>query len=159
MRKIIIIGNSGSGKSTMAKLLANKYRIPYFDLDAFAFKSPAVREDLTTSINNLKIELEKHDSWIIEGCYGNIVENIITFANELYFLNPGIDICLKNNLNRPLEKHKYHTIEEQNRNLEMLQNWIKNYEKRDDEYSFSKHKLIYDNFRGIKKQITKIEAL
>ena len=154
MERIIIIGNSGSGKSTFAKKLSREKDIPHLDLDVFAFDSTGLRKDINRSLNEISSFINENHSWIIEGCYGDLLEKLSAHATKLYFLNPGVDACANNNKKRPFEKHKYNSPEEQNENLNMLQNWVKEYETRTDEYSYKKHKEIYNNFSGGKEEYT-----
>jgi len=38
----------------------------------------------------------------------------------------------------------------------MLQEWVEEYEVRDDEYSLKKHRKIFDKFKGRKKEYTSV---
>ena len=156
MRKIIIIGNSGSGKTTLASQLAKENNLPHLDLDVLAWESPGIRKDPESTLEEINSFLEQHQSWVIEGCYGTLLQEIVNSSNELIFLNPGIETCLQNNLSRPWEPHKYDSAEAQDSNLEMLQAWVKEYETRDDEYSLQYHRKIFDEFTGYKREIKQV---
>jgi len=75
---------------------------------------------------------------------------VIKSANEVIFLNPGIETCISNCRKRPWEPHKYRSIEEQNSNLDMLVDWIKQYPTRNDEFSLESHQKLFDEFTGKK---------
>ncbi len=75
-------------------------------------------------------------------------------ANEMIFLNPGVDTCVKNCRNRPWEKHKYKSKEEQDQNLEMLLDWVRNYPARSDEFSLAAHQKLFNEYSGKKTQFT-----
>ena len=156
MNRILIFGNSGSGKSTFANQLAAEYSLPYLDLDIITFDSPGLRKSFIDSKNDLLAFIKMNKYWIIEGCYGSLIQEASVFCTELFFLNPGIDICKNNNSKRPWEPHKYKSIADQNKNLDMLQNWVSEYESRDDEYSFNYHRSIFDNFSGNKKEFNSL---
>lgn len=152
MKKILIFGNSGSGKTTMAMRLAEEYALPHLDLDNVSWASPGVRKSFAESLEAMKDFMDQHPAWVIEGCYGSLLQAVAGQCNEMHFLNPGIEACLKHNLQRPWEPHKYPSREAQDKNLEMLQAWVKDYESRDDEYSLSAHRAIFDAFTGNKTE-------
>jgi len=78
---------------------------------------------------------------------------VIEKTNEIIFLNPGIETCISNCRNRPWEPHKYNTKEEQDKNLEMLLSWIKQYpERNNNECSLSSHQRLFNEFSGKKTE-------
>ena len=156
MQRIIIFGNSGSGKSTLAKHLSKKYKLAHLDLDLLAWNegNPSIRRPIENSKKEIDIFLEKNKNGVIEGCYSDLLKLVVFKASKMIFLNPGDNVCIKNCKNRPWEPHKYKSIEEQNKNLEMLIDWIKQYSYRDDEFSFKAHRRLFDNFRGSKIEYT-----
>jgi adenylate kinase family enzyme len=151
-RRIVIYGNSGSGKSTMARELAGELGIPSLDLDTIAWGEIAVRRDLAESIAALHEFTQAHEQWIVEGCYGDLVEAALPECTELRFLDPGVDVCLRNCRARPFEPHKYDDAEEQERRLGFLLEWVGAYEARTDEFSAARHRAIFEGFRGAKQK-------
>jgi len=156
MKKIVIFGNSGSGKTTLATKLVNETGLAYLDLDDIAWASPGVRKSTEESLKELNPFMDSPGGWIIEGCYGSLLEETTSTCTEMYFLNPGIEACVRNNISRPWEPHKYASEEAQNHNLEMLQIWVNEYETRTDEYSLSCHRNIFEGFTGEKQEITSL---
>ena len=152
MQKILIFGNSGSGKTTMAKHLAKSEGIPHLDLDTCAWNEAGVRKPLPESQQLIELFIAAHPSWVIEGSYGSLVELVAPHCNELRFLNPGIDRCLQNCESRPWEPEKYPTPEAQNANLAMLEDWVRAYETREDEYSEREHRRIFEAYSGYKRE-------
>lgn len=152
MKKILIFGNSGSGKTTLAGRLANELQIPHLDLDRVSWASPGVRKSFADSVSEINAFLRQNDSWVIEGCYGSLLEQVARHCTEMHFLNPGVETCLKHNRQRPWEPHKYDSKQAQDNNLDMLQNWVMEYESRDDEYSLTCHKKIFADFGGLKTE-------
>ena len=153
--KVILMGNAGSGKSTLAKELTAKNSAERLSLDEVAFKSgTAERRPLQESIRTVTHFIQGNDSWIIEGCYSDIIEAILDECEELIFLNPGIDTCVAHCRARPWEPEKYSSKEEQDANLENLIAWVRNYETRQDEYGLQRHRALFDSFVGNKRELT-----
>ncbi len=153
--KIVIFGNSGSGKSTLAKSLEKDRNLTHLDLDTLAWESGKnpTRKPLLESYNIIEGFIRDNDSWVIEGCYSDLIEHVIPFVSEVIFLNPTTQQCIANARNRPWEPHKYQSKAEQDANLEFLIDWIKKYEKRDDVFSRKAHMKIFSEFSGKKQMI------
>jgi adenylate kinase family enzyme len=157
MNRIVIFGNSGSGKSTLAHQLAENLNIPILELDTIAWEQyqTAIRRSHADAAKDIQEFIKNNPSWIIEGCYSKLIQIALEYATEIYFLNPGIDKCLENNRSRPWEAHKFTSSEEQAATFEFLNNWIQEYETRDDEFSYSSHKFLFEQFNGKKHEITR----
>lgn len=154
--KVLVFGNSGSGKSTCAKRLSEEQGLAHLDLDSIVWEPGlvAVQRPIADVAQSLREFLAAHDAWVIEGCYGELVEEVAPACTQLLFLNPGLEACLANNRRRPWEPHKYASMEEQNRMLENLQAWVTAYYTRNDSWSYAAHRRIFDSHRGEKKEIT-----
>lgn len=153
MYKLIILGNAGSGKSTLAKKLMARSPAVCLSLDEVAFESGAVRQPLADSIADARRFIANHDSWIVEGCYGDIVEPILGECEELVFLNPGLEVCVAHCRARPWEPEKFGSREEQDKHLDNLIAWIAAYEMRQDEYGLVRHRQLYEAFTGKKREL------
>ncbi|MFK8050068.1 MAG: AAA family ATPase [Halioglobus sp.] len=156
MKRLLIYGNSGTGKSTLAKKLAQENDLPLLDLDTLAWSEPGVRESEETSLAKLRSFCDANEFWIIEGCYGSMIKELAQFCTELHFLNPGIEASLENNAMRPWEPHKYESLSVQNQHFEKLQEWVKLYKDRDDEFSYRYHRSIFRKFSGTKYEHTSL---
>ncbi len=146
--RIAILGNSGSGKSTLARRLSNDGSIATLDLDTIYWEPGqiAVERAIATVLHDLDTFCTRNDSWIIEGCYGSLIEHALRFSPELIFLDPGKDACLVHCRSRPWEPHKYVSKEQQDAGLEFLFKWVDDYYDRDDEMSWKAHRAIYDAY-------------
>jgi len=152
MKRIIIFGNSGSGKSTLAKEYTDKYELEHLDLDLFAWEdtNPPQRKALKESLKEIDAFINQNENWVIEGCYADLLSPIADQASKMIFINPGVKTCIENCKKRPWEPHKYESKEAQDKNLEMLIDWIKDYENRNDEFSLQAHRKLFDQFEGNK---------
>ncbi|MEN7341394.1 MAG: AAA family ATPase [Pseudomonadota bacterium] len=154
--RAVIFGNSGSGKSTLAKAIGEVSNSDILDLDtvAWAAAAPPVRRPLTDSQELMREFMQSTEDWVIEGCYGDLIEFAMTQATHAVFLNPGVATCIDNARNRPWEPHKYESREAQDANLAMLTAWIDDYVHRGDEFSLRRHQSLFDGFAGHKREVT-----
>lgn len=93
MKKVIIIGCPGSGKSTFGRLLNKITNIPLHHLDMMYWN-----EDKTTVGKDVFVERLKTvmatPSWIIDGNYGATMEMRIRECDTVFFLDYEAEICL-----------------------------------------------------------------
>ncbi len=159
--KVLIFGNSGSGKSTLATKLSNTHKLAHLDLDALAWlpTAPPERSSLKTAAQTIKLFIEQNVSWVIEGCYTDLLELVEPYATQAIFMNLPMALCIENARNRPWESHKYATKAAQDKNLDMLIDWISQYRERDDVFSYRAHLALYERFRGLKCEITDNEHM
>ena len=152
--RILVFGNSGSGKSTLAARVAAQHALAHLDLDAIVWEPGkiAVQRPAQAISASLADFISSHERWVIEGCYGELVEVAASHCTELVFLNPGLDACLENNRRRPWEPNKYASKDAQDAMLDNLQAWVADYYERQDPWSYYFHRRIFDAFQGAKKE-------
>ena len=158
--RIIIYGNSGAGKTTLARQIQRQYSLPILDLDSVAWESEwGQRRPLDASIADVRQFIASHENWIIEGCYGELIEAVLTDCTDLRFLNPGIDACVANCQRRHSDWRKHRRPEDERSALEELLPWVRDYEQRDDEFSVARHRAIFDRFDGLKTEYNELPPL
>ena len=152
MHNILIFGNSGSGKSSLAKQLCQRHDLAHLDLDSIAWlpQPPPQRVPLVESEAKLHQFMNSHKGWVIEGCYTDLLELAAAKSNQIIFLRLSQEACINNATKRPWEPHKYPSKRAQDANLEMLKDWICQYSKREDTFSLSSHQQFYNNYPGKK---------
>lgn len=148
--RVVIFGNSGSGKSTLARTVAATWKVPHLDLDTVAWgeSETPTRQALDVSQAAIERFTAEHDSWVVEGCYADLLPFAIAQARQVIFLDPGTDACVANCRARPWEPHKYASKELQDARLPMLEDWVRSYPTRDDEYARSRHLKLLETFPG-----------
>lgn len=155
--RVLIVGNSGSGKSWKARELAQQHRLAHLDLDTIYFVPGliAVARPMEAVLGDLRAFVDANPAWVIEGCYGDVIEAALPFCSELLFMNPGKDVCLANNGQRPWEPHKYASKEQQDSMLPFLLDWVGKYYERGDNCSYRYHRRVFDGFGGDKREISR----
>ena len=153
--RVLIFGNAGSGKTTLALALAREHGLAQLALDHLAWNAPAVRKSFEESAAEVLCFLRAHDAWVVEGCYGDLLELVLPSATEVRFLNPGIDVCVAHCRARPWEPDKYASKGEQDERLGFLLEWVQAYETRPDEYSLARHRQLYASFLRKKQEVTR----
>jgi adenylate kinase family enzyme len=156
--KIILLGNAGAGKSTMARYLIGDRDIANLSLDEIAWNEGIERKPLEESLRLLDEFIQTHEQWIIEGCYGNLVEAALPYCSELRFLNPGVEACVNHCQRRPWEPTKFASAQEQQAMLDRSIEWVREYEVREDEYGLKRHRQIFDRFTGSKREYVSVDS-
>ena len=93
MKKVIVIGCPGSGKSTVSKALHNKTGIPLYHLDMMYWNADKTTVEKSVFLERLSAVLEK-DAWIIDGNYGSTMELRMAACDTVIFLDYPLDVCL-----------------------------------------------------------------
>lgn len=154
--RILIYGNAGSGKTTMARAVAREFGLPHLSLDDIAWGEAMVRKPLVESVVELNAFIAANSAWVIDGCYGDLVQAALPHCTELRFLNPGIEVCVTNCRNRPWDPAYCESPEAQARYLEPLIDFVRQYDTRQDEFSLARHRAIFDAFAGPKQEYLRL---
>ncbi len=93
MKKIIVIGCPGSGKSTFSRALHNKTGIPLFHLDLMYWNADKTTVEKSVFCGRLSAVIET-DRWIIDGNYGSTMELRMAACDTVVFLDYPLEICL-----------------------------------------------------------------
>ena len=93
MKRVIVIGCPGSGKSTVSRALHNKTGIPLYHLDMMYWNADKTTVEKSVFLERLYAVLEK-DEWIIDGNYGSTMELRMAACDMVIFLDYPLDVCL-----------------------------------------------------------------
>lgn len=103
-KKIVVIGNCGSGKTTFAIRLAEILNLPLTHLDA-EFWNPGwtgtPREQWLEKVRHLS----SGDEWILDGNYGSTLKERFLAADCVIFMDISRPTCYKNLVKRRLKYH------------------------------------------------------
>jgi adenylate kinase family enzyme len=93
MKRILIIGCSGSGKSTMSRELTKRLSLPCVHLDQLYWKPNWVKSDSEEFDAKLQVELEK-DEWILDGNFDRTLALRMRYADTVILFNYPRLLCL-----------------------------------------------------------------
>lgn len=106
MKKIMIIGSPGAGKTTLAIKLSKKLNLPIIHLDQHGHtdQGEVSQEDLDIKI----AQLVKQKSWVMDGHYNRTLAQRLPFADTVIFLDYSRWQCLWGVLKRFLSYRGKH---------------------------------------------------
>ena len=93
MKRILIIGCSGSGKSTMTRELTKRLSLPCVHLDQLYWKPNWVKSESEEFDAKLQVELEK-DEWILDGNFDRTLSLRMRYADTVILFNYPRLLCL-----------------------------------------------------------------
>lgn len=94
MKKVIVIGCPGSGKSTFSRGLNKNTGIPLYHLDMMFWNSDKTTVERSVFLERLAAVLEK-DEWIIDGNYSSTMEQRLEACDTVFFLDFPTELCLE----------------------------------------------------------------
>jgi len=92
MRRVLVIGSGGSGKTTVAKEIAAKTGLPLIHLDQL-FWHPGWVSTPDAEWDRVTDELIARDSWVMDGNYGRTLPKRVAAADTVVFLDLPRVVC------------------------------------------------------------------
>ena len=105
MKKVIVIGCPGSGKTTFAEKLNKCTGLPLYYLDAIWHK-PDKTHVSRDEYDERLAEIFKTPEWIIDGNYNRTIENRLIQCDTVFLFDLPVEVCLQGATER-LGKGRY----------------------------------------------------
>jgi adenylate kinase family enzyme len=87
IQRIYIIGNSASGKTSLAKRLSKALKIKAYDLDDFYWQKKFTKKRAPGAVEKLVKKATHRKKWIIEGVYSSCVTCSLDKADVVIWLD------------------------------------------------------------------------
>jgi len=145
--RTLIVGNSGSGKSWLAKRIAARVGSPCIDLDSIHWLPGGynVARERNEAVQLLR-DVAKADRWVIEGIYGSLVNEVRTDSTALIWLCLDEAECVENIRQRGIRRGGDEA------SFAALLDWASTYRSRQGASSYIGHQKLFDEY-GANKQV------
>ena len=104
MKKAIIIGNCGSGKSRFAKALSKKTGLPLVHLDKLLWRGEWETVEREEFDRQLQSALEE-PRWIIDGNYNRTIPHRLKYCDTVFFFDLPTVVCLWGSIERVIRNY------------------------------------------------------
>jgi adenylate kinase family enzyme len=91
--RIIVIGSTGSGKSTLSERLSHLLAIPHVEMDALHWQENWTMTDLASFREKVALALSG-SAWVVDGNYAKVRDLVWPRANTLVWLDYSLPLIL-----------------------------------------------------------------
>lgn len=102
--RIVILGTSASGKTTLAQKIAAKKCIPHFQLDVLFWKPGWTETPRKEFHDKIKQAIATNNSWVICGNYNSAKQITLPVATDIIWLNYPLYKNLWRGLKRSVQR-------------------------------------------------------
>ena len=143
--RILILGNSGSGKTWLAQTLAHRLQSTAIELDTLhwlpgGFQQRRPPEAAKSAVRDRALA----EKWVIEGVFGWLAAEAMPRTQQLIWLVVPEEECVRNLESRPIKSG------EDDASRSALFQWCREYRTRQNANAFAGHQGLYDQFMGEK---------
>jgi adenylate kinase family enzyme len=104
LRRVVVVGSSGSGKTTVGRALATQLGYPFIELDALHW-GPGWTEATADELRARVQPIVATDTWVIDGSYrGKIGDLVIERADIILWLDLPVHVWFPRLLRRTLRR-------------------------------------------------------
>ena len=104
MRRVLVIGSGGAGKTTFARRLAERTGLPLIHLDALYWK-PGWVEPPKQEWAETVAKLTAGERWIMDGTSVSTLDNRVAACDTVIFLDTPRILCLQRVIERRIRFH------------------------------------------------------
>jgi adenylate kinase family enzyme len=103
VRRISVVGNSGSGKTTIARGVAAALGVPHLELDA-VFHQPGWQPLETSEFRRIVAEFTAGPGWVVDGNYSKVRDIVWGRADTVIWVDPPRHRVMRQLLRRTLHR-------------------------------------------------------
>ena len=169
-RRILVIGSSGSGKSTFSRELSRIRGIPLYHLDKIYWRSGwnPIPEEV---FNEEMMKILPKEEWILDGNYSQSLANRIQFSETVIFLDFKWPVCAFRVIRRNIKNRWNQRTditegceEKFNHDFYELLKYIRNFPKTDrikiikllEANAYEKEIIIFSNSTSVRQYLQRI---
>lgn len=147
--RTVVVGNSGSGKTWLAKRLAEKTGTSVVHLDEVFWLPGSFNEKRDPLDISRVIDARRAESrWIVEGVYGNLAKQFLPSALTLVWLDLPWSVCKQRLELRGSESKAHMEREQSDQGLRDLIRWAQDYCSRQGSSGQTAHLALFEAFQG-----------
>jgi adenylate kinase family enzyme len=148
LRRTLIIGNAGSGKTWLAGQLAALSGLPVIHLDDLRWTPGQYGKPRDNQLVMDEVaRAAEAEAWLMEGVFGWLAKVAIGRATQLIWLDLPEDECLANVRARGIQGGG------SDADFEALLTWVGEYRLRDNSSCFAAHLQLFEAFEGTKARL------
>jgi adenylate kinase family enzyme len=100
-RRILVVGVSGNGKTTLSRRLAAKLGVPYTELDALNHLSGWVEANDEDFRRDVEAAMNRSDGWVLDGSYQmKLGDLVLRRADTVVWLDQPLPLVLRRLITR-----------------------------------------------------------
>ena len=104
MRRVSVVGGSGSGKTTTGRAIADRMGVSFVEIDALHWTHPGWElpplEEFRASVD----AATRGDAWVVDGSYGKVRDIVWSRADTVVWLDLPFPLMLWRTLRRTLSR-------------------------------------------------------
>ena len=151
MARIVISGNSSSGKTYLAQRVSDRLHLEIIHLDQLFWEPGGFNVKRPKAIVYAEIAtLVQGENWIVEGVFGELAQEFLPKADCLLWLDLDWATCSASLLQRGSESPKQLDAQLAEENFNKLLQWASDYWQRQDLRSQRGHASLFEQFNGKK---------
>ncbi|HEX6147283.1 MAG TPA: adenylate kinase [Acidimicrobiia bacterium] len=105
MHRVSVVGNSGSGKTTVARAISDRLGIPHLELDAI-YHQPGWSARPEAEMRRLLTEFVEQDRWVVDGNYTSlgVADLVWPRADTLVWLDLPRRVVMRQVISRTIRR-------------------------------------------------------
>ncbi len=104
MKKVLLIGCLGSGKTVFSKILSDKTGLPVVHLDKICHRDNWTKFSKEEADRLIQLELEKSE-WILDGNFNRTIEHRLKYCDTVFYFELPVIVCIFSVIKRTIQNY------------------------------------------------------